>query len=176
MGQGHRIANLDRKEFVNPHALGDGYKLGEFGRNGDGSMAGLALLLAGSVRGGARGSGDFAARRGVSQVLAGRWAGDRVAIIGDYAEPGDVRGCEPAAWAGVWGDDGDWVDISEHVAAALRIERVPVRPSYSGESHESEYDAATDTFVPVARADDDEDPNADSHLTGRDLGIERALR
>src|SRR5262245_37935446 len=115
MGQYHVVCNLDRKEYLHPHRLGDGLKLREFSRSQHGTMTALAYLLAGSVRGGARGGGDFRPMSKLALALAGRWSGDRIAIIGDYYAADDVRGCDPSVFAGVWRDDGDWVDISEHL-------------------------------------------------------------
>jgi len=94
MGQYHYVCNLDRKEFLHPHRMGDGFKLLEFGCSGDGVMTGLAILL---VTSNGRGGGDLsldADRRGelIAEYVVGRWAGDRIAIIGDYHEPGDVPG------------------------------------------------------------------------------------
>lgn len=68
MGQYHRIVNVDRMEALSPHPLGNGFKLLEFGCSGYGAMAALGLFLLGE----------------------GRWAGNRVAVVGDYHEPGDV--------------------------------------------------------------------------------------
>lgn len=112
MGQYHWPINLDKKEYIHPHKFGDGLKLMEFGVSGRGTMTGLAVLLAASNRGGARGGGDLHAWLGgpgyegreapidpdrasvlLSEVV-GRWAGDRIAIIGDYHEPDDIPGVE----------------------------------------------------------------------------------
>jgi hypothetical protein len=68
MGQYHRPVNVDRMECLSPHALGNGFKLMEFAMSGYGTMAALGLFLLGE----------------------GRWAGQRIGIIGDYHEPGDV--------------------------------------------------------------------------------------
>lgn len=81
MGQYHKVYNLDKKEFIHPHRIDNGLKLYE--QVGDISTTSTALfaLLANSN---ARGGGDFP-----EHDLIGRWAGDRVLIQGDYAEPGD---------------------------------------------------------------------------------------
>jgi hypothetical protein len=87
MGQYHYVCNLDKKHYLNPDALGDGLKLMEFGSSAEGTLLALALLLA-TANG--RGGGDF---RGEDPVdVIGTWGGDRIAIIGDYHEPGDVPG------------------------------------------------------------------------------------
>ncbi len=67
MGQYHHIVNLDQRCFIDPGEMGNGLKLMEFGQDGIGAMAGLWLLLGSEA-----------------------WAGDRIAILGDYAEPGDL--------------------------------------------------------------------------------------
>lgn len=72
MGQYHKPVCIDTMETIHPHKLGDGLKLMEFGMSGSGTMAGLALLLAGE----------------------GRWAGKRIVIVGDYAESGDIEGID----------------------------------------------------------------------------------
>lgn len=74
MGQYHVTVNLSKKEFVHPHALGDGLKLIEQAGSGPGIGTALILLLAASN---GYGGGDFD-------------AGDQVAIVGDYAEPDDL--------------------------------------------------------------------------------------
>lgn len=73
MGQGFVLANLDKKEFVSPHDLGLGYKLGEFGtpkRNFAGSLVDLASELT---------------------AEGGEWHGDRVVYLGDYGDVYDVH-------------------------------------------------------------------------------------
>ena len=79
MGQYYLIVNLDKKEFIYPHKFGNGLKLLEFGASGEGTMTGLAILLA---DGNNRGGGDL---RSDNQVI-GSWAGDRIVIAGDYAD------------------------------------------------------------------------------------------
>ena len=65
MGQYHVIANLDKRLGYSPRSTGDFLKLTEFGHAG-GAMCALVALL----------DGD--------------WHGERVAIVGDYAETGDL--------------------------------------------------------------------------------------
>lgn len=65
MGQYHVIANLDKRLGYSPRSAGDFLKLTEFGHGG-GAMCALVALL----------DGD--------------WHGERVAIVGDYAETGDL--------------------------------------------------------------------------------------
>lgn len=78
MGQYHVIANLEKRLGYSPRSTGDFIKLTEFGHGG-GAMCGLVTLLDGA------------------------WHGERIAIVGDYAEtddlPADARllaGIDPA--------------------------------------------------------------------------------
>ena len=85
MGQYYMIVNLDKREFLNPHKLGSGLKLWEMANTCTIAPALLALLACSNGRGG----GDFE-----EDPIIGRWVGDRVAVVGDYAEPGDIPGIE----------------------------------------------------------------------------------
>jgi len=93
MGQYHVTVNLDKREFIKPYPLGDGAKLLEqCGWSPGGTNDALHLLLACSS---GRGGGDFQSarwtRRGKeADRFVGRWAGDRIAVVGDYAENGDL--------------------------------------------------------------------------------------
>lgn len=88
MGQYHLIVNLDKREFLHPHHLGDGLKLVEFGCSSQGTMTALALLLCDSN---GRGGGDFHQEKAkkLEEKYIGRWNGDRIVITGDYADPMD---------------------------------------------------------------------------------------
>lgn len=104
MGQYHKTVNLDKREYLDPHKLGDGLKLLEQMNSHGGTMAALHLLL--SVSNG-RGGGDLSfqaidenyewytpdSKKAVAELAekyVGRWAGDRIAVVGDYAEDGDL--------------------------------------------------------------------------------------
>ena len=99
MGQYHLIVNLDKRQYIEPHALGNGAKLMEFGRSADGALTALTLLLACSN---GRGLGDFYLPKSTLQgeekaalaerysEIVGSWAGDRIAIVGDYAKDIDL--------------------------------------------------------------------------------------
>jgi len=82
MGQYHVLVNLDRREFVHAHELSLGLKAWE-------QLASSAstphLMFALSMTSNGRGGGDLD-----SHELVGRWAGDRVVIVGDYAEMDDL--------------------------------------------------------------------------------------
>jgi hypothetical protein len=115
MGQFHKILNLDKREFLHPHCFNDGLKLLEFGASGDGTMLALAVLLANSRN---RGGGDL---RSDDETLYGRWAGDRIVIAGDYAEPGDVA--EPLEGPNLYDlcyDEATFKDISLDVIKVIR--------------------------------------------------------
>ena len=104
MGQYWTLINLDKKEKITSFALGSGTKLVEMAWN-TGPSASLVVLLA--VNGG-------------DDLAIGRWAGDRIVLIGDYAEPDDLP-------ASVWGNQEpnnleDYVDISDMVSGVLSVE------------------------------------------------------
>jgi len=108
MGQYHFVLNLDKKEYLHPHRLGDGLKLMEFGNSGGGTMTALGLLLAGCAI-------NEPADLATQSIHLGSWAGDRLAIIGDYAEADDLPNEDAEAiYNQIFGDeaDGSWTDRS----------------------------------------------------------------
>lgn len=109
MGQYWIPVNLDKGEFIDPHKLGSGLKLWEQLANAPGTQAALIVLLAAMPE--PRGGGDLdldtnwhgPERKDMSgpgpmpeeypAIAArtiGRWAGDRIALVGDYAEDTDL--------------------------------------------------------------------------------------
>lgn len=70
MGQYHKVVNLDKQEYLNPHDFGDGLKLMEFGCSAQGTLSALAGLLA------------------MDAQQVGPWAGCRLTITGDYGDEG----------------------------------------------------------------------------------------
>lgn len=69
--------------------MGDGLKLMEQALSGGGGTgSGLLLLLAASNGDCGRGGGDY--RQEDPNGIVGRWAGDRIALIGDYAKLEDL--------------------------------------------------------------------------------------
>lgn len=84
MGQYHVLVNFDKKEIIHPHTLGQGLKLWEQMWGPPGVPFALHILLACSN---GRGGGDFH----VDSPLIGSWAGDRIAVVGDYAEDSDIK-------------------------------------------------------------------------------------
>lgn len=89
MGQYHKVVNLTKREFIDQYQFGSGAKLLE--QHGEGSVSSaLHLLLACSS---GRGGGDYQSDnydKKTGEGYVGRWAGDRIAIVGDYAEDGDL--------------------------------------------------------------------------------------
>ena len=89
MGQYFKAVNLDKKEYVCPWCIGAGAKFWEWAANNEGAI--FTLLLRKSDEGG---GGDFYGyRKGCDEggpircplsCIAGRWAGDRVALVADY--------------------------------------------------------------------------------------------
>lgn len=82
MGQYHVLVNLSKREFVHPYSLGDLFKLREMANTPAGMGVAMMILLTCSS---GRGGGDFP-----GDSVVGRWAGDRVALVGDYAEDDDL--------------------------------------------------------------------------------------
>lgn len=102
MGQYWKPVNIDKREFIHPHRLGEGLKLWEIVANTT-TVRALAVLLAAMPQ--RRGGGDIA-----EGEIVGRWAGDRVALVGDYAERGDIPSSPipaPLLYALTCGDDID---------------------------------------------------------------------
>lgn len=83
MGQYWKTVNIDKREYICPHKLGGGLKLWEQVNNPPGTPVALFILTAAMPV--PRGGGDLQPHPAI-----GRWAGDRVFTIGDYAEDSDV--------------------------------------------------------------------------------------
>jgi hypothetical protein len=141
MGQYHQVYNLTKKETFSPHALNEGAKLLEWAVGGT-YTAGLAVLLCNSN---GRGGGDLnlyavpkkdadgnwvedadgnivydytpeqAEHAAAIAQVAGRWAGDRIVVQGDYAAKGDPAFISDKCLKG-------FTDISDKVVAALRAD------------------------------------------------------
>lgn len=111
MGQSYQICNLDKRETLSTDWFGQGNHLPDLARPGDGVMVGLAILLAAS--------GTELYQGG---PLYGRWAGDRVAIVGEYFEGrlGNIDYDEKLD-LDIWEERG-WIEIGEHVRSLLERE------------------------------------------------------
>ena len=147
MGQYWMVVNLSKKEFVLPHRVGAGLKLWEQLANHPGTGAALIILCAAMPE--PRGGGDFDLEVNwhgperidmsgpgkmpetypdIAKRTIGRWAGDRIALVGDYAEKKDLpprfhaetiyeRCCEQYE-----GTDEAFTDVSDDVAAVIEHE------------------------------------------------------
>lgn len=108
MGQYHLLVNSEKKEYVNPRMLDMGMKQMEHcGFLGDLPLIQYLLTTASPGRGG----GDFGADE---RLFIGRWAGDRVFILGDYTEENDVPKVRAAHkfWMAIHAKETEWTDIS----------------------------------------------------------------
>jgi len=142
MGQYWKVVNLDKHEYVLPHRLGSGLKLWEQLANSPGTGEALVVLCAAMPE--ARGGGDFdldenwhgPERTDMSSAgpmpdeypaiaarTIGRWAGDRIALVGDYAQDSDLAPEHKASTIyGRCDDDGDYTDVSDDVARVIEHE------------------------------------------------------
>jgi len=88
------IANLDKKEFLNPHKLASGVKFWEILASESATRA-LAFMLRQSNEGGG-GDPEFS-NQDDKKYFCGRWRGDRIAIVGDYDETHIYQKCTDLA-------------------------------------------------------------------------------
>ena len=80
MGQYHKLINITKKEYIVGHDIG--IMLKHYEQIGfEGSMADVLYCLMIAQGNDYRGGGDVSGHRAI-----GRWAGDQVAIVGDYYE------------------------------------------------------------------------------------------
>ena len=117
MGQYHLLVNSDKKEYVSPRDLGYGAKqLEHIGFIGDLPLVQYLLTMCSR----SRGFGDISLTESNEAILA-RWAGDRVFILGDYTEAGDVPKVRQAHtfWKKIHAIDSEWTNISDLVQIAL---------------------------------------------------------
>lgn len=138
MGQYHWPVNLTKREFIHPHKFGDGLKLLEWGDSCSGTALGLVILLAASN---GRGGGDLHVptdhpeSEALGRCIIGRWAGDEIAVLGDYAKRLDVPDHEELLdlWMDEDGFENHFVDISEHVLKVIDFD-----PYVRNARHESD--------------------------------------
>ncbi len=102
MGQYWKVVNLDKREYLNPHKLGAGLKLWEQVASHPGTGTALVILCAAQRE--VRGGGDLDMDENwhglegpmpedyleIAKAVIGRWAGDRIALVGDYAKRSDL--------------------------------------------------------------------------------------
>ena len=111
MGQYHILVNYDKREFVHPHSIGLGLKQWEHIGFEGGTLADALYIL--TTASPARGGGDLPLTR-----VSGRWAGDRVVVLGDYTEDGDLPEEMKGGTLYMVAED-EYTDISEEVASAM---------------------------------------------------------
>ena len=119
MGQYWKPVNLTKREYINPHKLGAGLKLWEQLANSPGTGAALIILCAAMPE--RRGSGDLA-----EDPVIGRWAGDQIALVGDYAENSDLPNAPIPASEIYAACDHEhphkWTDITDLVCPVIERE------------------------------------------------------
>jgi hypothetical protein len=129
MGQYWIPVNLDKREFIHPHKLATGLKLREQVWNHPGTPVALFILCAAMPE--PRGGGDLDIEGEDARTTIGRWAGDRIAIVGDYAEDADLPE-SPVPASELYGlchspedggpPEGAFTDISEMVCRVIEVE------------------------------------------------------
>lgn len=118
MGQYHFIVNLDKREFIDPYRMGVGAKAWEqLASMPSTPQALFALLICSNGRGG----GDLGGRSPTAERVIGRWAGDRIAVVGDYAEDFDLQAPlhDPASAIYDLCAEGAYRDVSDLVRPIL---------------------------------------------------------
>jgi hypothetical protein len=143
MGQYWLVVNLDKKEYVSPHKLGCGLKLWEQLASHPGTGAALIILCAAMPE--PRGGGDFDMDRNwhgpertedypaepgpmpeeypeIAKLTIGRWAGDRIALVGDYADDWDLPHEFKASKIYSQCNSGEYTDVSDYVARVIEHE------------------------------------------------------
>lgn len=114
MGEAFLVANKTKKEYIYPHAFGDGYKLSEILYSARGTLAALGVLL---LERAAKGH-DLVARVKGDPVwfdrIAGRWGQCDIAIAGEYSI-GEEKGTSPNLYEMA---KMEFVDISYYVRKA----------------------------------------------------------
>lgn len=107
MGQYHSLYNLDKRELLHPWAIGLGAKQREHTGH-EASLSDMMYIL--TTCSPMRGGGDFVAE--VMKEFIGRWVGDRVVVVGDYAEQGDIPNFDMSTLS-------DFTDISGQARAFI---------------------------------------------------------
>lgn len=139
LGQYWKVVNLDKKEILDPHKLGVGLKLGEQLGSGHGTPDALFILV--TAMRDRRGGGDFdwdsnfygperthdhhmgapviESYNAIAKRTIGRWAGDRIIVVGDYSEDSDFPSYPN--FSKIWKDE-TFKDISYDVAKVIEHE------------------------------------------------------
>ncbi len=114
MGQYHKLINITKKEYIVGHDIG--IMLKHYEQIGfEGSMADVLYCLMIAQGNEYRGGGDVSGHKAI-----GRWAGDHVAIVGDYY---DEKGDKPK-YKNLYDEveaDKDYKNISPSIRSMLRV-------------------------------------------------------
>lgn len=117
MGQYHKLVNVDKKEYLDPHDIGLGAKQWEHQSEARwplyGSLSDAMYIL--TMTSPNRGGGDMPFTE-----ISGRWAGDRVMVVGDYTEDEDLPAHFMAGQLYGLSDD-TYLNIGEAVREAFTI-------------------------------------------------------
>lgn len=122
MGQYHYIVNFDKQEYIDPNKVGSGQKAWEQLANVPSTPQALFILL---VCSNGRGGGDLNTPVFTEEKTIGRWAGDRIAVVGDYAEDNDIPHLaieEPLSAIYTLCREGSYREISHLVRTILAAE------------------------------------------------------
>lgn len=86
MGQYYKAVNTKKQEYVCPWCICGGAKLWEWAANTQGSIFTLLLQKSSAIE-----EVDVEVGR---EIMAGRWAGDPIFLVGDYDDSGLYRKAE----------------------------------------------------------------------------------
>ena len=116
MGQYHRLVNFDKLECVSPHGLGYGAKQGEHTSVRAGLSDCLYVLMAVFSE---RAGGDLSYDEKLEEKYKtwGRWAGDRVAVVGDYTNKEDIQFLDGDQFKGM----SSYINITNSIIPALEL-------------------------------------------------------
>jgi len=114
MGQYHKLINITKKEYIVGHDIGINLK--HYEQIGfEGSMADVLYCLMIAQGNDYRGGGDVSGHRAI-----GRWAGDHVAIVGDYYHK-DTDKYDYRSLYDIVADDRHYKNISPSIRSMLRV-------------------------------------------------------
>lgn len=136
MGQYWIPVNLDKKEYIQPQALGAGLKIEEQIAAHPGTGTAIMILCAAvgtksqdlSAPSDTNIDTESEEYSDIAKRTIGRWAGDRIAFIGDYATD-DILPNSPIPASTIHKDLPNWKDITEDVS--IVIERI-LHGKYTG--------------------------------------------
>lgn len=106
MGQYFITINKTKKEYLRTYTFGDGAKFLEFMSSRRGMKEATMMLLT-------NGGESLKCYFSPKEKYLGRWSGDQIEILGDYAE-GDL-------WDQIQSEKSKWKDISKETYRALYL-------------------------------------------------------